>query len=448
MPDHPGVPEGLRAYARPTHADGTFDHDRAGRPRVRRVHLRAHPPTPPERPAGLVNDADWNWATSVPRRWNTIMAKLGDRAEDVALAFARAGCVGLEHDYRLGTICHPPRGWAPHPDLQAARQEQNRQRAARAAAQNTEARRLAADLAHHPTAGPLVAILRAQRGGPYRDHVIEAARAFLNDSTTTDAGRAAPWAAVCWLKRGTKSDYDRDQEPLAEGGQGAVYSGVHKHIHIPIALKQLRYGDEDALHRMRREISIGHLYGQHPNVMPVLDSDSDGRWFVMPLANGSAAGHAERLRRETGALRYLVTAVCEGLRRPHIDDRIHRDIKPANVLLLNGTWVVADWGLGRQPRGETSVPRRTRTGTGFGSEGFAAPELSSGNPHNVTAAADIYSIGRLIAAILTGERPEQNLPLMPASGPWVAVVAETTLHKPTDRPQNVDELLGLLKDIP
>jgi eukaryotic-like serine/threonine-protein kinase len=66
----------------------------------------------------------------------------------------------------------------------------------------------------------------------------------------------------------------------------------------------------------------------------------------------------------------------------------------------------------------------------------------------VTAAADIYSIGRLIAAILTGERPEQNLPLLPASGPWVAVVAEATHHKPTDRPQDVDEFLRLLKDIP
>jgi hypothetical protein len=134
MPGHPGVPEGLRSYAQPTHTDGTFDHDRAGRPKVRRVHLRAHPPTRPQRPAGLVNDADWNWATSAPRRWNTITTKLHDLASDVALALARAGCVALEHDYRSGTICHPPRGWIPHPDLadhhatgkqtrQAARQE-------------------------------------------------------------------------------------------------------------------------------------------------------------------------------------------------------------------------------------------------------------------------------------------------------------------------------------
>ena len=64
------------------------------------------------------------------------------------------------------------------------------------------------------------------------------------------------------------------------------------------------------------------------------------------------------------------------------------------------------------------------------------------------ASADIYSIGRLIAAILTGKSPEQNLPLLPESGPWRAVVVETTHHEPNDRPQDVDEFLRLLKDIP
>lgn len=119
MPGHPGVPDGLRAYAQPSRSDGTFDHDRAGRPKVRRVRLRAHPSGPPWRPDGLVTDADWNWATSAPRRWNTITTRLHDRADEVALALARAGCVALDHDYRDGTIRHPPRGWTPHPDLAA-----------------------------------------------------------------------------------------------------------------------------------------------------------------------------------------------------------------------------------------------------------------------------------------------------------------------------------------
>jgi eukaryotic-like serine/threonine-protein kinase len=443
---HLSVYPDLTTYAVPL-PDGSYNSDRKGNPKITRVTLEPEGFPAPRRPDGLT-DSQWAFATSGPRRWQSAVTTFGDRAEHIAAELARSGCIVLECDFRDARVVLPPCGWAPHPDLHAAREEHSSQRAARRAAQGDEARRLTADLAHYPAAEPLVAILTTQRDGPYRDHAIEAARVLLADGTVPSTGEVPPWVAVWWLGREKKADYDKDQEPLAEGGQGAVYSGVHKYTRIPIALKQLRYGDEDSAHRMGREIFIGRRYGEHPNVMPVLDSGPDGRWFVMPLANGSAASHAERLRRETEALQDLVMAVCEGLRRPHADDRIHRDVKPANVLLLNGRWVVADWGLGRQPRGETSVPRRTRTGTGFGSEGFAAPELSSGNPHNVTAAADIYSIGRLIAAILTGEPPEQNLPLLPESGPWRSIVAEATRHKPADRPQDVDEFLHLLKDIP
>ncbi len=441
---HLSVYPGLTTYAVPL-PDGNYSTDRNGNPKITRVTLEPEGFPVPHRPNDLTK-GQWAFATNGPRRWQSAVTMFGNRAEAIAAELARNGCIILECDFRDARVILPPRGWAPHPDLHAARQEHTNQRAARRTAQDDEAHRLSVELALHPAAEPLAAILKALRDGAYRDHVIEAARVLLTDKTMTGTGEVEPWATVRWLKRGAQADYELDDESLAEGGQGAVYGGTHRHSHVRVALKQLRYGDDDSRHRMRREIFIGHLYGEHPNVMPLLDSDPDGRWFVMPLANGSAANHAERLQRQTEALQDLVKAVCEGLRRPHADGRIHRDIKPANVLLLNGKWVVADWGLGRQPRGETSVPHRTRTGTGFGSEGFAAPELSSGNPHNVSAAADIYSIGRLIAAILTGERPEQNLPLLPARGPWRLVVTETTRHKATDRPQNVDELLRLLKD--
>ena len=89
---HPGVPDGLVAYAQPTRDDGTFDNDRAGRPRVSRVQLRTDAVVAqPERPDGLLTDADWRWATSATRRWTTIGARFGEHAEDIALALARAG---------------------------------------------------------------------------------------------------------------------------------------------------------------------------------------------------------------------------------------------------------------------------------------------------------------------------------------------------------------------
>jgi hypothetical protein len=138
---HPGVPDGLVAYAQPTHADGTFDNDRAGRPRVRRIQLRTEAPVAyPKRSDGLLTDADWCWATSATRRWTTVVTRFGEHAEHIALALARTGCVALDHDYRSGKISDPRRGWTPHPSLanrqaiaEAARRDRQDEVAASAA---------------------------------------------------------------------------------------------------------------------------------------------------------------------------------------------------------------------------------------------------------------------------------------------------------------------------
>lgn len=114
---HPGVPEGLLAYAQASNPDGTFAQDRSGNPKVRRVQLRADPPAEPERPGGLLTDSEWRWATSTVRHWATVTSTFGDRASVVALALARSGCVALDHDYRSGGIRQPPRTWTPHPAL-------------------------------------------------------------------------------------------------------------------------------------------------------------------------------------------------------------------------------------------------------------------------------------------------------------------------------------------
>ncbi|HEX9969403.1 MAG TPA: hypothetical protein VGB03_04625, partial [Acidimicrobiales bacterium] len=124
---------------------------------------------------------------------------------------------------------------------------------------------------------------------------------------------------------------------------------------------------------------------------------------------------------------------------------VHRDIKPANILLLGtGTgrrWVVADWGLGRRPRGDTTSPGRTRVGVEYGTRGFAAPELAE-DAHEATFAADVYSLGQVVGWALTGRWPHANVPLVPESGPWRGVVREATQLDPSKRPASANALLA------
>jgi serine/threonine protein kinase len=74
---------------------------------------------------------------------------------------------------------------------------------------------------------------------------------------------------------------------------------------------------------------------------------------------------------------------------------------------------------------------------------FGAPELSV-DPHNATAASDIYSLGKVIGWLLTGTDPQPNVPLLP-SGPWRGVVRQCTFHEASQRPQTIAEFLDLVE---
>lgn len=111
------LPEGLCAYA-PLPANGRYPRDRQGRPKLRRVHLRATDPVPePIRPTGLLADSDWTWITSSPRNWDSIVSRLGNNATHIVQALARAGCLTIEHDLRINSLTQPPRRVHPHPHL-------------------------------------------------------------------------------------------------------------------------------------------------------------------------------------------------------------------------------------------------------------------------------------------------------------------------------------------
>jgi len=187
---------------------------------------------------------------------------------------------------------------------------------------------------------------------------------------------ADPYDPVRMAAHGRRGDYALDRAPVDRGGQAEVFRARHKPSGIMVAFKRLRPVTSDAAARMRREIEAAQMFGSNPHVLPVLDHSDRHDWFVMPLADGTAETMRPALT-EVAELRELVTAICQALRPAHEAGWVHRDLKPANLLRIAGMWTVADWGLTRRPRGQTTSPDRTRTGVAFGTDGWAAPELSS-----------------------------------------------------------------------
>lgn len=248
--------------------------------------------------------------------------------------------------------------------------------------------------------------------------------------------------AVSQSARGERRDYRLDRLPLAREGQAEVFRAEHKETGTVVAFKRRTGRGERDARRMRREVEAALRFGGNPHVMRVLDFSPAHDWFVMPLAEATVEDKRTDLQNPT-QLHTLVSAVAAGLADAHRNDWIHRDIKPSNVLLLNGRWTVADWGIVRRARGETSTAGLV-TRAGIGTEGFAAPELSI-DGHDITPASDIYSLGQLIGWIFVGAWPQANRPLLPPPGPWYGVVRQATQLDPAQRPQNIDAFLALVE---
>src|SRR6185436_14676802 len=89
----------------------------------------------------------------------------------------------------------------------------------------------------------------------------------------------------------------------------------------------------------------------------------------------------------------LMLSLTEAADRLHQHQLIHRDIKPANIIFVRDRPKLADIDLVTDLAAAGEVSR-------IGPEGYLAPEGPG------TAAADVFSLGRILYVSLTGKRPE------------------------------------------
>jgi serine/threonine-protein kinase len=192
-----------------------------------------------------------------------------------------------------------------------------------------------------------------------------------------------------------------------------VYEALHESHQRRVALKILRkmdLGHPAALERFWREAqTMARL--QHPHIVQLLEvGEAEGQLFLtLEFVEGRSL--EEELR--TGPLACLsaaclVETLARTIHHAHRQGVVHRDLKPANVLLercAGGDYVpkIADFGLAH-PAGGRDL---TMTGDLVGTPGYMAPEQTWGKcrPRRIGPAADIYSLGAILYAALTGRAP-------------------------------------------
>lgn len=176
-----------------------------------------------------------------------------------------------------------------------------------------------------------------------------------------------------------------------------------------IALKVLRKNRfKTGLARFRREFrALSRI--NHPNVIRV---DAYGDLFGHPyiameyvdgldlhttIRNFKMWDPTRRWRR----CEEILVDLCRSLSVVHRRGLVHRDLKPSNILLnRDGTAKLTDFGIVKDlDPGQDPLMSTTLVGTWA----YASPEQISG--HAIDHRSDLYSLGIILFAMLTGKRP-------------------------------------------
>ncbi len=211
-------------------------------------------------------------------------------------------------------------------------------------------------------------------------------------------------------------EYDPDSPLGHPGGFGAVFCGRNAE-HEQVAIKRLHLDANQAAHRELR-IADELVQRSLAHVVPILDygldAQSDKYFIVMARAEKSLEDEINRVGVFTDLEAvHVLQEIVAGL--SEVSDIVHRDLKPGNVLYHEGRWKLADFGIARFVEESTSL----QTLKDWWSCEYAAPEQWR-NEH-ATSATDVYALGCIAYALLTGAPPFQ--------GPTVEDYQQQHLHE-------------------
>ncbi|MBM4345014.1 MAG: serine/threonine protein kinase [Deltaproteobacteria bacterium] len=242
-----------------------------------------------------------------------------------------------------------------------------------------------------------------------------------------DTGRRAHLAALPVVQVTTVDAHDRSAvadlslgPSLGAGGMGLVQLATQNSLGREVAVKTVKADVADPIAAAAELVREARIAGrlEHPNILPIyaLGQDDAGRpMLVMKRVEGTVwreliksdppfrtgpSDHRTAAALDEALVRHLLVLiqVCNAVSFAHSKGVVHRDLKPENVMVGSfGEVYVLDWGvaveLGQAGAGGQGIA---------GTPNWMAPEMVAPSAEGLGPHTDVYLLGGLLHAVLTG----------------------------------------------
>jgi serine/threonine-protein kinase len=201
-------------------------------------------------------------------------------------------------------------------------------------------------------------------------------------------------------------------EELGRGGMGIVYKARQISLERSVALKMLLADDFQNSIVLQRFLSEARAVAalDHPDIVKIYQIGDCplGHYFAMEYLEGQPLSNfIDKGPLPIATSASLVMGLARAIDYAHSKGIIHRDLKPGNIMINPiRRPVIMDFGIAKVTTGKN--PFTTEQGVVIGTPSYMAPEQASEDNGPVGPHSDVYSLGAILYAMLTGRAPFQE----------------------------------------